>query len=139
MTLRETSSWDAEPAEVLEPALMRDSYASTAIAEIVDRSLHSATARFTAGLSPIALTGAWLDWATHLAVSPGKHAQLVQKGFKKWLRLAAYASRSHDPVEARSGIEPLPQDRRFANAAWRLWPYNLIQQEIGRASCRERV
>jgi polyhydroxyalkanoate synthase subunit PhaC len=38
-----------------DPSFARDSYASTAFADIVDRSLHAATARFTAGLSPIAL------------------------------------------------------------------------------------
>ena len=30
----------------------QDSYAVTAIADITDRSLHAATARFTAGMSP---------------------------------------------------------------------------------------
>jgi hypothetical protein len=36
----------------------RDSYAVTAIADITDRSLHAAIARFTAGLSPAALAHA---------------------------------------------------------------------------------
>ena len=42
-------------AATSEASLDRDSYASTAFAEIVDRSVHAAAARFTAGLSPMAL------------------------------------------------------------------------------------
>src|SRR5450830_1056616 len=57
------------PAETVDG---RDSYAVTAFAEIVDRSLHATAARFTFGLSPAALAEAYLDWATHLAFSPGK-------------------------------------------------------------------
>src|SRR5690242_20689489 len=49
----------------------RDSYASTAFGEVVDRSLHAAVARFSAGLSPPALAEAYMDWAAHLASSPG--------------------------------------------------------------------
>ena len=37
----------------------RDSYAVTAVADIVDRSLHATIARFTLGLSPAALAPAW--------------------------------------------------------------------------------
>src|SRR5689334_4883445 len=55
----------------------RDSYAVTAIADITDRSLHAALARFTAGLSPAAMAHAYLDWATHLAYAPGKRLQLL--------------------------------------------------------------
>src|SRR5262249_56180482 len=57
----------------------RDSYGVTALAEIIDRALHAATARFTAGVSPAALAEAYLDWATPLACAPGKRLQLVAK------------------------------------------------------------
>ncbi|MGE5616399.1 MAG: PHA/PHB synthase family protein, partial [Bacillota bacterium] len=133
MTLRDTSvapeieavAADDEP---LEPSLLRDSYASTAIAEIVDRSVHATLARFTAGLSPIALCTAYLDWATHLAFSPGKRAQLVQKAFKKSSRFADYAAHSMAKDGAPPCIEPLAQDRRFDDPAWRSWPFNALSQ-----------
>src|SRR5674476_534651 len=38
----------------------RDSYAVTAFADIVDRSLHATAARFTMGLSPAALAESYL-------------------------------------------------------------------------------
>ena len=47
----------------------------TAFADVIDRSLHAAIAHFTGGLSPAAVTQAWLDWATHLTWAPGKRYQ----------------------------------------------------------------
>jgi polyhydroxyalkanoate synthase subunit PhaC len=106
----------------------RDSYAVTAFAEIMDRSLHAAIARFTAGLSPAALAHAHLDWVTHLAFSPGKRLQLIDKAARKTVRFANYAWHG-DKEEARGTcIEPLPQDRRFVDEAWQKLPYNFIYQ-----------
>ena len=114
-----------------ESALTRDSYASTAMAEIVDRATHATIARFTAGLSPIALTEAYLDWASHLAFSPGKRFQLVEKAVKKSLRLASYAARRlTNQAAGPACIEPLPQDRRFADASWQRWPWDLVYQSF---------
>ncbi len=114
-----------------EPSFARDSYAATAFAEIVDRSIHAATARFTAGLSPMALVGAGADWAAHLAFSPGKRAQLIEKGFKKAMRLANYASRRMFGTDGTEPcIVPLPQDRRFVAEAWRAPPFDLYYQSF---------
>ncbi|MGO9359520.1 MAG: poly-beta-hydroxybutyrate polymerase N-terminal domain-containing protein [Xanthobacteraceae bacterium] len=71
----------------------RDSYAATALADIVDRSLHAAASRFTMGLSPAALTKAYLDWATHLTFSPGRHFLLIDKAVRKAVRLSNFARR----------------------------------------------
>ena len=70
----------------------RNSYTVTALADITDRALHAATARFTAGLSPAALAEAYLDWATHLAYAPGKRMQLVDKAMRKAMRFGNYAA-----------------------------------------------
>jgi polyhydroxyalkanoate synthase len=110
----------------------RDSYAVTAFADITDRSLHAVAARFTMGLSPAALAHAYLDWATHLAFSPGKRLQLVDKAIRKATRLTNYASRCALEGNKEQGratcIEPLPQDRRFVDSEWQKWPYSLIYQ-----------
>ena len=107
----------------------RDSYAVTALADITDRSLHAAVARMTMGLSPAAMAHAYLDWATHLAGSPGKRLQLVDKGFRKAVRLANHAARcARTGASTEACIEPLPQDRRFAGQDWQKWPYNFIHQ-----------
>ena len=107
----------------------RDSFAVTALADIIDRSLHAAVARFTAGLSPAALAHAYLDWATHLTYSPGKRLQLVDKAARKAVRFANYASRcAVAGHKAPCCIAPLPQDKRFIGEDWQKWPYNLIHQ-----------
>jgi polyhydroxyalkanoate synthase subunit PhaC len=111
--------------------LLRDSYAATAFAEVLDRSLHAAMARFTVGVSPMTLIGAYADWAAHLSYSPGKQLQLAEKAVRKWLRLVTYANRAALTSEGREPcIEPLPQDRRFIGEAWRKPPYNLIYQSF---------
>ncbi|MCC6947165.1 MAG: alpha/beta fold hydrolase [Bradyrhizobiaceae bacterium] len=107
----------------------RDSYAVTALADIIDRSLNATVARFSAGLSPAALAEAYLDWATHLAFAPGKRLQLVDKAARKSARFVNYARRcALHGGDAECCIEPLPQDRRFAAEAWHKWPFNLIHQ-----------
>ncbi len=122
---------DVTPATPPEPAFLRDSYASTAFAEIIDRSTHAAVARFTAGLSPNTLISAYADWAAHLAGLPGKRSQLAEKALRKWLRFVDYAARRALERDDREPcIEPLPQDRRFVGEAWRMPPYDLIYQSF---------
>ena len=108
----------------------RDSYAVTALADVTDRSLHAAIARVTMGLSPAALVHAYLDWATHLAGSPGKRMQLVDKAFRKATRFGNHVASCAmtGGQAAEPCIEPLPQDRRFTGEDWQKWPYNFISQ-----------
>lgn len=109
----------------------RDSYASTAFQEILDRSFHAFAARATAGLSPSALAGAWADWAVHLMTSPGKQVQLAEKAVKKAQRLAQYAARCRPGKrQVPLCIEPLAHDRRFRGKAWQQWPFNLMYQSF---------
>jgi len=112
----------------VDPSFLPDSYASTAFAELIDRSVHAAIARFTAGLSPIALADAWLDWISHLAFAPGKQMQLTEKAVKKVLRFARVAARCIAARNVEPCIVPLPQDKRFADPAWQTFPYNLVYQ-----------
>jgi len=109
----------------------RDSNVSTALQEILDKSVHAMVSRVTGGLSPIGLAGAYADWAVHLATAPGKQVQLIEKAAKKALRLANYASNCATGRDKTSPcIEPLPQDKRFRGEAWQKWPYNLLYQSF---------
>ena len=96
----------------------------------IDRLLHAAVGRFTAGLSPASLALAYADWAMHLAGAPGKQRQLVEKAARKAVRLFTYALRHGTDRDAPPCIEPLPQDRRFRGEAWQQWPFNLIYQSF---------
>ena len=93
-----------------------------------DRLLHAALGRFTAGISPAALGLAYADWAFHLAVSPGKWQQLLEKAVQKSVRLINYAGQGGVDPACPQCIEPLPQDQRFRGEAWQRWPFKLIYQ-----------
>ena len=116
---------------VSTPAFLRDSYAATAFAEVLDRSLHASMARFTVGVSPMTLIGAYADWAAHLSYSPGKQVQLAEKAVRKWLRLVTYVNhRGFAEDGCQPCIEPLTQDKRFLGEAWRKFPYDLVYQSF---------
>src|SRR6185437_15444890 len=109
----------------------RDSYSVTALADITDRALNAATARFTAGVSPAALAEAYLDWATQLAYAPGKRIQLVDKAMRKAMRFGTYLQKyALSGGKAEDCIDPLPQDHRFTDQAWHKFPFNFIFQSF---------
>ena len=95
----------------------------------LDNAFKAALARMTGGISPAGLASLYFTWASHLALSPGKQAQLIEKAMKKVLKSACYAG---SPVlnQFNVCIEPLPQDKRFSHPSWQNWPYNLIYQNF---------
>lgn len=97
--------------------------------EILNHASQVWLSRFTHGLSPAALMGAWFDWATHIAAAPGTRLQLAEKATEQLRCLSRYTlecAGTTDPGEPC--IEPLPQDDRFRGDAWQMQPFNLIQQ-----------
>jgi len=96
----------------------------------VDRMLHALESRITGGISPASAMLAYLDWVTHLANSPGKQGELVQKALRKSIKFNAHlrdilANKSPDCC-----IDPLPQDNRFRGEDWQKLPYSLWYQSF---------
>ncbi len=118
-TLRD--SWHHLPAFLPHtPANMEQS---------LDKGLKAAQARFTGGLSPIALAAAYSDWALHLSSAPGKQMELVEKAIRKTARFAHYAGTcALTPKSGKTCITPLPQDKRFRDEHWQQWPFNVMSQ-----------
>ncbi len=105
------------------------SHAHTTMEQALDKGLNATLAKFTAGLSPIALAAAYSDWALHLASAPGKRLELFEKSRQKawrWVNHTADCCLSPDAPE--TCITPLPQDQRFAGESWQKWPYNIMYQ-----------
>jgi polyhydroxyalkanoate synthase len=65
---------------------------------------------------------AWEDWWFHLALSPGRQAELA------W----SWAERMSAIAKAAAGkdwaIKPDGADRRFRSEAWKTWPFNVLAQ-----------
>lgn len=101
-------------------------------ADALDRAAHALIAASTSGLSPASALLAWLDWAVHLAVSPGKNSALAAQAAHDWLNgvhecmLGCAAPRPGD----RSADES--PDPRFADPAWRAWPFSAYRDAFQR-------
>lgn len=120
-------------AEVTEPAVPQgtDDDPLEGTAKLIDRATGAALAQLTAGLSPASVGAAFGDWVAHLAISPGRQTHLAAKAVRKAARLADYARRAlTTPEPVTPCIEPLPQDRRFADPAWQDWPFSLLYQSF---------
>ncbi len=94
----------------------------------LDHMTSAALARLTGGVSPVSVATASADWAMHLALAPGKQVQLVEKAYKKALRWGLFAYAALRPQACAPCIDPLPQDKRFADPAWQSWPFNVWSQ-----------
>jgi len=84
--------------------------------------------RSAVGVSPTTTTGAWSDWIQHLAGSPAKQWELAEIALQhslRWVRAAAAG-----PSDDCWCIEPLPQDKRFDDPAWRQRPYVWCAQAL---------
>ena len=91
----------------------------------IDQFFHAYESRVTVGLSPSSAMLAYLDWAVHLANSPGKQAELFKKALRKSVRFTSYAARLLTGKEEGTCIEPLPQDHRFDAPDWQQLPFSL--------------
>jgi polyhydroxyalkanoate synthase len=98
-----------------------------ALARDADRALHAAIARANGGISPASAGEAFIDWAAHLAVAPGKQLALLQAALQTLIDLAAWTIRGGEPPR-----QPAPRDARFRSEAWGHWPFDwMVQSFLG--------
>jgi polyhydroxyalkanoate synthase len=81
----------------------------------------------TGGLALSAFTAAWLDWMTHLALSPARQMELQQKALGRAattarLRCGRWAARPCRRPKALDGSA----EKRFADPAWSQFPFNVL-------------
>ncbi len=90
----------------------------------IDRELHAFEASLSGGVSPSALVGAYMDWATHLANQPGRRAELVRQACADALTLW----QGSFGIGQTAKLSPKPGDHRFDHAGWQLFPHSLFEQ-----------
>lgn len=103
-------------------------------ADDIDRQAHAAWARIWSSISPESAWLAWMDRASHLAISPGRRAELSNltlaqaKKLQEYLH-AAEALASDEVRLAKDAGLPVA-DRRFRDPGWSRWPYSLWHQSF---------
>ena len=90
----------------------------------LDMAVQNCIAKMTGGISPASVSLAWLDWGIHLAVSPGKQADLLgllQKQALEWPQMI-------NPAEAdeMNVTDAASADSRFSDQRWKQWPYRAM-------------
>jgi poly[(R)-3-hydroxyalkanoate] polymerase subunit PhaC len=96
----------------------------------LDRMLNAWTGRFTAHISPATLAIAYVDWITHLQLSPSRKQELLADAWEKFLCWNEYRLGLRGTADSPDDacIAPLPQDKRFSDEGWQRWPYNVMSQ-----------
>jgi polyhydroxyalkanoate synthase len=91
----------------------------------LDRHIVASVAKVTGGFSPAAIGLAFLDWAVHLASSPGRRTELALDAFQEISRLSA--------LQLQPAAAPAPElrdDERFRDDAWQKPPYRQWAQNF---------
>jgi len=96
----------------------------------LDHYVHARLGKLWGGLSPLSLSMAYADWATHLAISPGKQAEMGWKIARKMQRLSAEMMCQAMGGDGAECVQPLKQDRRFAGPEWAQFPFSLYSQSF---------
>jgi polyhydroxyalkanoate synthase len=96
----------------------------------LDQKFHAALARTTASLSPASCLLAFLDWALHLAASPGRQFELLRLARSEMGAWNRYLrdSCTLDGSIRHFCVEPAEHDRRFDAPEWQRWPFAPLQQ-----------
>lgn len=90
----------------------------------LDRAVGGTLAKLSGGVSPHAFFQAWSDWAQHLARSPGRQLELVERAQQNVLKIMALSTNPGSPPP----FAPKPYDKRFAHPGWQSFPFQLWQQ-----------
>lgn len=94
----------------------------------VDRMMRALQARVTQGISPAAIADAWIDWVVHLMMAPGKQSELAARAAVMLTRFALWLPHAAAGVQRDTRDESERDDRRFADPAWSVFPFNAVAE-----------
>src|SRR5260370_308682 len=85
-----------------------------------DRAFHAMLARLTGGISPVALSLAYIDWASHLASAPQRQMEISQDALRRVRQFFESALSYFSPGQGPCPlIKPHPHALRFAKPEWK--------------------
>lgn len=96
-------------------------HALHSISDEADRLYQAGLSRLTCGLSPAGLTEMTVSWLAHLAMCPGRVAELASFPLQ------------HLPDSIMATLPPAegaPRDPRFRSDSWNRWPWNAYVQQF---------
>ena len=96
--------------------------------EALDRAQRAALAHVTQGISPYALWSAYLDWATHYAMSPGTQLDVAERAAENAGKLWLYAA---EKMSGQNPEPPFPSNGTSGfqdDPAWSALPLDLLRQ-----------
>jgi len=95
----------------------------------LDKAFSAMLARVTGGISPAALSMAYLDWACHLAAAPQRRLQIARDAWHGVRQVAERSLHLADPNRSPWDlIKPQASDHRFSKPQWATQPFNLFAQ-----------
>jgi len=104
----------------------KGSYSAHPGGPTLDRLMQAWLGRLTLGISPASLMSAYFDWLVHLAISPGKQGELMEKAVREAMQFNLHVFRNAFDFAAEPYISPPSQDHRFQSAEWQSWPFNFL-------------
>lgn len=99
-------------------------------AAVLDIQARASWARAWNSVSPESQLVAWMDWALHMAISPGTHIDLAREAMLLWEEclFPAIADKERKQVDAQGREGAV--DRRFKDPAWNDFPFSLYRQSF---------
>ena len=98
-------------------------------AKALDAKRMARIAKLTRGMSPIEIGLAYLDWLSHLSVSPGKMFRLVQSMQQKWLQMGVMNATA--VVQTSAAILQHLRDGKPLSELWQRLPFDLLPNSTG--------
>jgi len=92
-------------------------------ARAIDHELRGNLAMATRGMSPVDVLAAIVDWAGHLALSPGKLLSLAESTARNGAELARINGKA---IRKQTDDIPPIADRRMLGEDWQRWPFNVF-------------
>jgi polyhydroxyalkanoate synthase len=92
----------------------------------IDHEFKAALSNACKGMSPIEIGMAYMDWLSHLAISPGRQLRLAQSFLKKGVHLGLYGVSALFKKSIEGPASKL--ERRVSSENWQRWPFNVMAQ-----------